>query len=317
MNFFSPFRISIYGLFVVFSLSVFSLDIRVTDVPINPCVINRNDKRKGELAICAVFKNEAPYLKEWIEFHRLVGVSHFYLYNNLSSDNFWTETLKPYVDLGIVELFDVPFDSSVYLDGAKTHNVVQVACYTHAINLASYKNNWLAIIDVDEFICPVQDTSLIKILKEYDYAGGLVVYWQIYGTSNIWDLSQGELLIEKLLLKQPEGKSALFKSIVKPHLVKKCVDPHWTTVEGASLVIPNHSSFSHTPNFSVLPIDVIRINHYTYRTLSFYENIKKPRRNSWGDVPTPEQEKQRLDYANSVYDPIMLRFVPALKKQMQ
>ena len=25
------------------------------------------------LSICAIFKDEAPYLPEWIEFHRLVG----------------------------------------------------------------------------------------------------------------------------------------------------------------------------------------------------------------------------------------------------
>lgn len=30
------------------------------------------------LAVCAIFRDEAPYLAEWIEFHRLVGVEHFY-----------------------------------------------------------------------------------------------------------------------------------------------------------------------------------------------------------------------------------------------
>lgn len=37
-----------------------------------------------ELAICAIFQDEAAYLKEWIEFHKLVGVQHFYLYNHAS-----------------------------------------------------------------------------------------------------------------------------------------------------------------------------------------------------------------------------------------
>ena len=34
------------------------------------------------LAICAIYRDEAPYLREWIEFHRLVGVEHFFLYDN-------------------------------------------------------------------------------------------------------------------------------------------------------------------------------------------------------------------------------------------
>lgn len=27
------------------------------------------------VAICAMFKNEAPYLEEWLQYHRLLGVS--------------------------------------------------------------------------------------------------------------------------------------------------------------------------------------------------------------------------------------------------
>ncbi len=34
------------------------------------------------MSLCAIFKDEADYLREWIEFHRIVGVEHFYLYNN-------------------------------------------------------------------------------------------------------------------------------------------------------------------------------------------------------------------------------------------
>ena len=39
-------------------------------------------EKKYKLSICAIFKNEANYLKEWIEYHRMVGVEHFYLYNS-------------------------------------------------------------------------------------------------------------------------------------------------------------------------------------------------------------------------------------------
>ena len=42
---------------------------------------------KVTLAIAAIFRDEAPYLKEWIEFHRAVGVERFYLFDNLSTDH--------------------------------------------------------------------------------------------------------------------------------------------------------------------------------------------------------------------------------------
>jgi hypothetical protein len=40
------------------------------------------------LAVCAIFRDEAPFLDEWIRFHIGVGATHFYLYNNFSSDDF-------------------------------------------------------------------------------------------------------------------------------------------------------------------------------------------------------------------------------------
>jgi hypothetical protein len=305
-----------FSIFVIFfELPVQS--ITVEEVPIQTYALNRKNKRRAKIAICAMFKNEGEYLKEWIEYHRLIGVEHFYLYNNCSSDLSWLPMLNKYIKEGIVELFDVPFDSSGCHDGAKTHNFVQVCCYNHAIRLARDFNTWLAIIDSDEFICPVKHSKLIEVLSQFCYAAGLVLYWQNYGTSNVWDLNPGELLIEKLLYRESnEGGIGLFKSIVKPKYAE-CMDPHCCTYAGATFSVdPTHARFSHTRVFSQLPTDLIRINHYRYRTMSFYENVKRKRRSEWGDAPDETEERRRQDLANKVYDPVMLRFVPELKAKL-
>jgi hypothetical protein len=31
------------------------------------------------LAVCAIYRNEAEFLGEWLEFHRLAGVQRFFL----------------------------------------------------------------------------------------------------------------------------------------------------------------------------------------------------------------------------------------------
>ena len=54
-----------------------------------------------DLAIFAVMKNEAPYVKEWLDYHLAAGVEHFYIFDNESSDNL-KEILQPYIDAGIV-----------------------------------------------------------------------------------------------------------------------------------------------------------------------------------------------------------------------
>ena len=67
--------------------------------------VMRKDKEKSfkhEIAMVSISKNEAPYIKEWIEFHKLVGFTKFYFYDNESEDN-TVDILKPYIDSGLVE----------------------------------------------------------------------------------------------------------------------------------------------------------------------------------------------------------------------
>ena len=56
-------------------------------------------QRKHRVALCLIFKNEAPFLKEWLDYHLALGVDHFYLYNNNSDDDF-REVLRPYATGG-------------------------------------------------------------------------------------------------------------------------------------------------------------------------------------------------------------------------
>jgi hypothetical protein len=37
----------------------------------------------------AIFKDESVYFEEWIEYYKLVGIYHFFLFNNFSYDYFY------------------------------------------------------------------------------------------------------------------------------------------------------------------------------------------------------------------------------------
>src|SRR5277367_3568367 len=67
----------------------------------------KNRKKKHFLSLCSLFKDEAKFLKEWIEYHLLIGVDHFYLYNLESSDSS-KKVLREYVSRGIVTLINWP-----------------------------------------------------------------------------------------------------------------------------------------------------------------------------------------------------------------
>lgn len=45
-------------------------------------------KKKYYFSVCCIFKDEAKYLGEWIEYNRIIGVDHIYMYNNNSTDDF-------------------------------------------------------------------------------------------------------------------------------------------------------------------------------------------------------------------------------------
>src|SRR5512133_3338974 len=55
------------------------------------------------LAVCAIFRDEARYLAEWVSFHRVQGVEKFYLYDNRSTDD-WRSEREPELAAGVVEV---------------------------------------------------------------------------------------------------------------------------------------------------------------------------------------------------------------------
>lgn len=261
-----------------------------------------------EVSICAIFQNDAPYLKEWIEFHRLVGVKRFYLYNNLSTDNY-KEVLKPYVKKGIVKLINWPYSYECW----KEWDDIQKAAYENAVKLTKGKTKWLAILDTDEFLFPVHGNSLPQFLRTFEsmeHIGGVCVNWVMYGTSNVAKIPEDKLLIETLVLSNGDGNDH-FKSIVRPERVSYVCSPHYVIYkEGICHCTPSNQGV--IPPF--VEIDKIRINHYWSRDEYYLNNIKIPRRLRWGTPPETCQLWGIIN--NGHYDQSIFRFINPLRKRV-
>jgi Glycosyltransferase family 92 len=254
------------------------------------------------IAISCVFQNEACWLKEWIEFHRLVGVEHFYLYNNLSQDGYLS-VLQPYISKGIVELFEYPQEAF-----ARKH---QIFVYNHAIKLANEDQvKWLALIDADEFLNPIINNDLPSILKDFESYPGIEIQWLMYGTSKVDRLKHEELMIEKLVYRAPEKHRAnkFVKHIVQPPLTSRSRSPH-------------HCEYLYGELPYQMPLDILRINHYYFRTEDFLHEIKIPRlkerkKNGTGNVFNENSILKFRPVANKVHDRTMERFVKPLRKKV-
>lgn len=272
--------------------------------------IDQNKKYQYELAIAAIFKDEGYYLKEWIEFHKLVGVQHFYLYNNLSTDDY-KSILQPYIEKGEVDLIDWPFTFTT----KDEWNTIQLNAYDDAIKITLNKVKWVAFIDLDEFLFPVRLDNLQDFLKGYEQYAGVCVNWQCYGTSHVKQIPPYELIIDKLLWKSQTDldKNGTVKSIVRPECVVKCISPHRFTYKFGYCAVNSNRQKIRRPKQPVL-IDQVRINHYWTRDESYFINKKMRRQKERG---RPEERTLlRANQYNVVYDPCILRFVPKLKENI-
>jgi hypothetical protein len=261
-----------------------------------------------KLAIGAIFKNEKPYLKEWIDFHRLVGVNHFYLYDNLSTDN-PKEVLDPYIKAGIVELIHWSRD----YETPEEWNKIQCAAYNNALKRARDVAHWIAFIDTDEFLYPVEKTNLITVLKNFDDYCGIVVNEQSFGTSKVYKIPQDKLLIETLLYKAPLQKKGFVKSIVQPNWVIRFTNARIPLFKKKYWGVNTNKEKSLKENGPIV-MDKIRINHYWTRDENYFYNTKLVSRKKRGF--SDEKDFEEVDKSNSIKDTVILRFASQLQEYL-
>lgn len=270
--------------------------------------VKSNSKpKKIDLAICTIFQNESRFLKEWIEYHRLLGVQMFYLYDNHNTDNY-LEVLKPYIKNKIVKLIDWNMPG-----------FNQIEAYRDGIRRAiKNKVKWLAVIDSDEFIVPIHGNNLGAFLKQYEEFGGIAVNWQMYGTSHVYEIPSTQLLIESLLYKARENYSANthIKSIIQPERTIDFNDPHTCRYQPPYFQVNENKEPFYGPYSPYVSVNKICINHYWTRDEKFLFESKIPRRNNWGE-PTYHimQCAQEINVEIPEKSPI-LRFVPALRSAL-
>lgn len=241
-----------------------------------------NRKYKYNISIATIFRDDAPYLKEWIEYHLLIGVDHFYLYNHLSQDN-PEKVLKPYIDSGIVDLIytNEPFWKSKFLKPHKKYNNAQLRAYHDATRRAQFISKWVAYIDTDEFISIADVEPLPEFLKQYEDYGGLIINWRLFGTSNINKIPNNRLLTETLTWRNNSVRGKDYdhvKTIARPERISKFRIHYFSYHHPYVCVKPDHSLLN--PNHANLlggPIDKIKLNHYYFRDKQFFEDIKLAR----------------------------------------
>ncbi len=267
-----------------------------------PLVFFHNSRDFVDLSIVTIMRNEAPYVKEWIEYHRLVGVSRFYIYDNESTDNL-KEILQPYIEQGIVVY--------KYFPGKKADGI-QAASYRDCISLYKNYTKWLAIIDADEFIVPVKKKTIPAFLKDYEEYPGVVINWIMYDSNGHKTKPEGGILENYTRVHYSHlcHDDTRIKSIVNPRKVKH-PDGH-CCVYFDNLLAINERYVENPYGESTInqSYKKIRINHYWTKSYEeFMKKIRKPRCNG---KPLIVNENN-YNFPDYKYDYIMWKYVAKLK----
>ena len=207
------------------------------------------------LSIHSCLGFDTVYLREWIEFHRLVGVEKFFLYNNGDRDA-QRKLLAPYVEDGIVVLHEFP--------GLP----VQVPAFAHCLEHHREDSRWIAFIDTDEFFFSPTGRPLPEVLADYEEWPGVGICRAPFGPSGHKTRPAG-LVIESYLTRlappEPRGGALAVKSVIDPRRSVRPVSPHvfehteGDRVDELERPVPRGTAESQT-------FERLRINHYWTRS---------------------------------------------------
>jgi hypothetical protein len=266
---------------------------------------------KPYLSVCGIYWNEAPYLREWIEFHRLVGIEHFFLYNNRSTDNH-REVLAPFIAEGLVEVRDWDVFPG------------QLQAYDDCLARHRHDSRWIAFIDCDEFLFSPLGRPVPVIVGEFEDVPAIGVHWCTFGDSGHVVKPPGLVIENYLMRSQQKRRSWAVKSIVNPmRTVRAGLHPHYFEYDDGSVAVnENHEPMTGGPQ-EFLPhihtrpsFERLRLNHYV--TKSKEERAAKLARPVAfnGNMKNAEVVMQRDEALNQVRDETILMYLPALKEAL-
>jgi len=277
---------------------------------IRPC--RTITKYKYNVSICAIFKDEADYLKEWIEYHRIIGVNHFYLYNNNSTDDF-KNILQPYVINGIVTLIDWPIQQG------------QMQAYQHWAENFKNESKWVGFIDIDEFVVPNKDNTIYDFLEKFENRPVVIIYWRYFGSSNLEKRNIKGLVCEDFTIgwyKYADIGKYFFNTkydYIQNYKHNRKMHYMWGGYKG--IMLPPVNIFNRICIYSFNPVysdDMpIQINHYLLKSKEEYINRKSKK--GGGVNPIGVHDMEYFTYHNSFSntpDNHINKYMDKLKKAM-
>lgn len=251
-----------------------------------------------------VVKDENSYLLEWLTYHHLVGVEHFFIHDNDSKIPV-SETLSRQIADGLVTVTRFPGEYP------------QMNAFADGLSRFGSESTWMAFIDTDEFIVSAKEDDFRNVLRKYEEFGGLALNWRLFGSSGHESRPSG-LQIEQFTRRAPKTHDAskYVKWVIQPARFSVFTDPHHAKFrpgyfgvnekkEVVRIGKTNHSS------------DEAWINHYFFRSRQEWAK-KVERRSVYSEKANRPLNLFNISQkaCNVERDEDIFRLLPRLKREL-
>lgn len=248
-----------------------------------------------DLICCAVSKHEGLYLKDFIDWHKALGVDKFVIYDE-GSDHETLKVLEPYCWREDVE----------YIPSTK--HPAQYQSYWNCIQRYVGITEWILFLDIDEYINPhgLDDLNLKNFLKKFNHPniGAVGMAWNCFGTSES-NLYEDSPVWERITMRVDyEGKekhhTRHIKSFIRPQCVATVNDPHFFPMKQGFYTVDPNNRVLHTSEWKSwdFPMDQINISHYVTKTKE--EWVKKFERGSADSGPDAHNARKLEDFERHI-----------------
>ncbi len=286
-----------------------------------------NPLSRDKITIVTTMRNEAPFLLEWIAYHRSIGVTDFLIYTNDCTDE-TVELLDRLQALGYVTRLDNPFKAD---KGQKPQRGALNHAVTHPLITDA---DWYVCMDCDEFInVHVGDGTLPELFEALNEPNVVSMTWKLFGNAGIANFND-EWIIENFDRCAPQhipkpGMSWGFKSLVHKSAPYRKIGVHrplepdetrlsevrWTNGSGRAMPEQVHSSNSWRSTKRTVGYDMVTLNHYTLRSADSYLVKRDRGRVNHVDEDMGEYYWNRRNY-NSERDDRIQQRVPRARAEL-
>lgn len=249
-------------------------------------------QKKYYLSACCILKDEDPFVMEWLTYHSLIGVEHFFIYDNESAAPLGENPLiRKFVAQNKVTVLNAP------------GRQMQYPAYGHCLEHYAPLTKWLAFIDLDEFVCPLEARDLRPLLAAYEDYAALGLSWKCFGSGGHITRPQGLVLRNyRERFKKYTARNLHIKSIIQPEKNRAVHTPHsfWTNA-GEAAVSPGYRFIPDGNPMMPVCWEKATVHHYLLKS---QQDAQRRMERGRADIESERPTVDYDDFYRLVHEPV-------------